>query len=71
VFVWMDKETSQMDRKFYCYCDECGFQLEKPETWKVLKHLLTDLDGAIVSDGEGGYISICPKCKEDSLVLTD
>ena len=59
------------ETKYCCFCLECDFRLEKPETIEEIKRTLTDLEGALVSDGEGGYISICPKCKTDSLILTD
>lgn len=50
------------------YCEECEFETES-ENLKKLQHRLTDFEGALVSDGGGGYFSICPTCKEDSLVF--
>ena len=49
------------------YCEECDFETTA-NNYKELQHKLTDMEGALVSDGHEGYISICPLCKEDSLV---
>ena len=50
------------------YCEECEFETES-DSLKQIQHKLTDFEGALVSDGDGGYFSICPKCQEDALVL--
>lgn len=72
---WLNQLASEelknrLNKHVHCYCDKCDFEHSAVDL-KQLQHDLTDLDGALVGDGEGGSYSICPKCKEDQLVVTD
>lgn len=51
------------------YCEECDFTVDETKPFHELRKLIVSMEGAYVSDGEGGNISICPKCKSDALVI--
>jgi hypothetical protein len=72
---WLNQLASEELKKrshkqVHCYCDQCDFEHSSVD-FKQLQHELTDMDGALVGDGEGGSYSVCPKCKKDQLVITD
>jgi len=67
---WVQRFEIHKTRSVFVMCENCDFEMSA-EGINHLQHELTDIEGALVSDGGGGYYSICPKCQKDSLVFED
>jgi predicted Zn-ribbon and HTH transcriptional regulator len=50
------------------YCEDCDYETDIMPM-KDLVFKLSMEGGYIISDGEGGYYSQCPKCKGENLTL--
>jgi hypothetical protein len=65
-----DKDASKgkYEPLSHVYCEDCDYETESME-YKELIFKLSNEGGYIISDGAGGYINQCPKCKSENLIL--